>query len=112
MGIQGGTHRYRIDKGFDVYKSVDNTAKPGVLIRSTTSGKTAYLTQIFITNTTGSSQTVTFYDENSVEKLVLIVDNNKTTEYKIAFGIPFNDVDIYARTNSGTVDITIVGMEI
>jgi len=115
MSDQGGSHRLRIDNGFDNYKSIDNTAAPGVLVHSTASGKKAYLCHIIATNDTGSTQTLTLYDEDSNEIIVLILDDEETTSFTVicSTGVPINDKDIYARiSGSGNVDLTISGVEI
>jgi len=108
----GGFSKWQNDKGIVAFKSVDNTAAPGVLIRSTTADKTVSVIRINVNNKSSNQAKITFYDENSNVKLVYLVDANKTTSLGIFPGLFYTNVDIYARTNqSSDAEITVFGYE-
>jgi len=111
IDVQGGEDRWLFNKRIGSFKNIDTTAIPGVLIRSTTSGKEAHIMNIFISNDTAGSRVVDFYDQDSTQYISLIVAAGSTAELKIDPSIDYGSNDIYARTDSGDVDVTISGVE-
>jgi len=109
---EGGFAKWQNDTGSSAFKTVDNTAVPGVLVRSTTSGKKFCINSILVNNTSSSQAKITFYDEDSNVYGVFLVDANKSISFKLFPGIFYNDKDIYARTDqSNDADITVFGYE-
>jgi len=110
---ESGGKQWVNENGTSSYKSIDNTAAPGVLVHSTASGKKAAVYCIVMTNNDASDATITFYDENSNVKLVYYVDAKTTKTMLLDYPIVWNNVDIYARTDQSTVsDVTVQLIEV
>ena len=98
---------------FSAQKSVSNAAAPGDLIRTTTSGKRANITDIIIYNAAGAAAEITFYDEDSKVYLKLKVGDGETANIDLKASIPYGSKSIYARTDQAVnAEITVAGKEV
>jgi len=111
IDVEGGEDKWLFNNWFSVMKNVDTTAKPGVLIRSTTSGKNAHIKSVLISNSSASSMTIDFYDEDSTHYARFLIDAGKSLDTSIDPSIKYGSKSIYARTDTGNVDITVSGVE-
>ncbi|KKM91068.1 hypothetical protein LCGC14_1232310 [marine sediment metagenome] len=98
---------------FSAQKSVSNAVAPGVLIRTTTPGMRANVTDIIIYNAAGAAAVITFYDEDGKVYLKLKVGSDETAIPALKSSIPYGDKNIYARTDQAVnAEITVAGKEV
>ena len=110
--LQEQTHIALGKYDFSAHLSVSNAAAPGDLIRTTTAGYEANITDIIIYNAAGSAAVIIFYDEDSAIYTVLSVGAGETAIPTLKASIPYGTKNIYARTDQGTnADVTVIGRE-
>lgn len=92
------------------HNSVSNAAAPGVLIRPHVAGQLFTVTDIIAYNAAGAAAVIVFYDQDANEMLTISVGAGETAVLELKSGIPYDDNDVYARTDQAVnAEITVTG---
>ena len=98
---------------FSAHASVDNTAAPGILIRTTTLTCLVRVTDVIIYNAHAGVAVITLYDEDSNIYFVTSLAAGETIDADFKSSLVYGTHNIYARTDQVTnAEVTVSGKEI
>lgn len=100
-----------MSRKFSRQKTIDNTSAPGTVIYALVDRELILVYDVAVWNKdSGSSATITFYDEDSNVYLVVRVASDEMAVISLNSPLVYGAKDIYARTDSASdAEVTVTG---